>query len=68
MIKLTARQQQVLDFIRSSLEETGFPPTRAEIAAELGFKSPNAAEEHLKAAPCVLSGDVARLYKVKRSK
>ena len=49
MIKLTARQQQVLDFIRSSLEETGFPPTRAEIAAELGFKSPNAAEEHLKA-------------------
>ncbi len=49
MIKLTARQQQVLDFIRSSLEDTGFPPTRAEIAAELGFKSPNAAEEHLKA-------------------
>ncbi len=49
MIKLTARQQQVLDFIRSALEETGFPPTRAEIAAELGFKSPNAAEEHLKA-------------------
>ena len=49
MVKLTARQQQVLDFIRSSLEETGFPPTRAEIATELGFKSPNAAEEHLKA-------------------
>ena len=49
MIKLTARQQQVLDFIRSALEETGFPPTRAEIAAELGFRSPNAAEEHLKA-------------------
>lgn len=49
MIKLTARQQQVLDFIRSSLEDTGFPPTRAEIAVELGFKSPNAAEEHLKA-------------------
>lgn len=49
MIKLTARQQQVLDFIKSSLEETGFPPTRAEIANELGFRSPNAAEEHLKA-------------------
>ncbi len=49
MIKLTARQQQVLDFIRSALDETGFPPTRAEIAAELGFRSPNAAEEHLKA-------------------
>lgn len=49
MIKLTARQQQVLDCIRASLEETGFPPTRAEIATELGFRSPNAAEEHLKA-------------------
>ncbi|MFC3680983.1 transcriptional repressor LexA [Bacterioplanoides pacificum] len=49
MIKLTARQQQVLDFIKSSLEDTGFPPTRAEIANELGFRSPNAAEEHLKA-------------------
>ena len=49
MIKLTARQQQVLDCIKASLEETGFPPTRAEIATELGFRSPNAAEEHLKA-------------------
>ena len=49
MIKLTARQQQVLDCIKASLEETGFPPTRAEIANELGFRSPNAAEEHLKA-------------------
>ncbi|WP_420591545.1 transcriptional repressor LexA [Bacterioplanoides sp.] len=49
MIKLTARQQQVLDCIKASVEETGFPPTRAEIANELGFRSPNAAEEHLKA-------------------
>ena len=49
MIKLTARQQQVLDLIKTAIEETGFPPTRAEIATELGFKSPNAAEEHLKA-------------------
>lgn len=49
MIKLTARQQQVLDFIRKAIEDTGFPPTRAEIATELGFRSPNAAEEHLKA-------------------
>jgi repressor LexA len=49
MIKLTARQQQVLDLIKSAIETSGFPPTRAEIAAELGFKSPNAAEEHLKA-------------------
>lgn len=49
MIKLTARQQEVLDLIKAALEETGFPPTRAEIARKLGFKSANAAEEHLKA-------------------
>ncbi len=49
MIKLTARQQQVLDLIQASITNTGFPPTRAEIAKELGFRSPNAAEEHLKA-------------------
>lgn len=49
MKKLTAKQQVVLDFVRSAIEETGFPPTRAEIAKELGFRSANAAEEHLKA-------------------
>jgi repressor LexA len=49
MIKLTARQQEVLNLIKQSIETTGFPPTRAEIAKELGFKSPNAAEEHLNA-------------------
>ena len=49
MIKLTARQQQVMDVIKSSIESTGMPPTRADIARELGFKSANAAEEHLKA-------------------
>lgn len=49
MIKLTARQQQVVDLIRRAIERSGFPPTRAEIAAELGFSSPNAAEEHLRA-------------------
>jgi len=49
MIKLTARQKQVLELIRSRIDDSGFPPTRAEIAKELGFKSPNAAEEHLKA-------------------
>ena len=49
MTQLTARQQQILDLIRDSLEETGYPPTRAEIAMRLGFKSPNAAEDHLKA-------------------
>ena len=47
--KLTARQQQVLDLVQSAMERTGAPPTRAEIAAELGFKSANAAEEHLQA-------------------
>ena len=49
MIKLTARQQEVLDLIKRAIVTTGFPPTRAEIAEQLGFRSPNAAEEHLKA-------------------
>ncbi len=49
MDKLTNRQQQVLDIIRQHIDQTGFPPTRADIARELGFKSANAAEEHLKA-------------------
>ncbi|MGI4777404.1 MAG: transcriptional repressor LexA [Janthinobacterium lividum] len=48
-VKLTARQQQILDLIRSTIGRTGAPPTRAEIATELGFKSANAAEEHLQA-------------------
>jgi repressor LexA len=47
--KLTARQQQILDLIKSAIASTGAPPTRAEIATELGFKSANAAEEHLQA-------------------
>ncbi len=47
--KLTARQQQILDLIKSAIARTGAPPTRAEIATELGFKSANAAEEHLQA-------------------
>lgn len=46
---LTARQQEVYDFLKRHLETTGMPPTRAEISKELGFRSPNAAEEHLKA-------------------
>jgi repressor LexA len=49
MDKLTNRQQQVLDLIRRHIDETGYPPTRADIARELGFRSANAAEEHLKA-------------------
>jgi len=47
--KLTARQQEILDLIRAAVARTGFPPTRAEIAQALGFRSPNAAEDHLKA-------------------
>jgi len=49
MLKLTARQEQILNLIKEAIENTGFPPTRAEIASELGFKSANAAEEHLQA-------------------
>ena len=46
---LTKRQAEVLSVIRQSLSDCGYPPTRAEIAQVLGFKSANAAEEHLKA-------------------
>jgi repressor LexA len=49
VIKLTARQEQVLQLIKNYMDETGYPPTRADIAKELGFKSANAAEEHLRA-------------------
>ena len=47
--KLTARQQQIFELIQRAIARTGSPPTRAEIAIELGFKSANAAEEHLQA-------------------
>jgi len=49
MRELTPRQKQILELIQDFIYETGMPPTRAEIAAELGFKSANAAEEHLRA-------------------
>ncbi|MGI9274382.1 MAG: transcriptional repressor LexA [Endozoicomonas sp.] len=49
MLKLTRRQAEILALIKSHIEESGFPPTRAEIARTLGFRSPNAAEEHLRA-------------------
>ena len=49
MKKLTLRQQQVLVIIREAIKNTGFPPTRAELSRTLGFKSINAAEEHLQA-------------------
>jgi len=48
MSDLTPRQSQVLHLIRQKLVETGMPPTRAEIAQQLGFRSPNSAEEHLR--------------------
>ena len=46
---LTPRQAEILELIRQYIRETGYPPTRADISAELGFRSPNAAEEHLRA-------------------
>ena len=46
---LTARQEEILNLIKRNIRATGYPPTRAEIASELGFKSPNGAEEHLRA-------------------
>ncbi|MSR08021.1 MAG: transcriptional repressor LexA [Gammaproteobacteria bacterium] len=46
---LTARQAEILEFIQRFIEVTGMPPTRAEMARELGFRSANAAEEHLRA-------------------
>ena len=49
MKEITSQQQRVLDCIQIYLNKTGFPPTRADICRELGFKSPNSAETHLRA-------------------
>ena len=49
MRELTPRQAQILEMIQDFIAETGMPPTRADIASQLGFKSANAAEEHLRA-------------------
>ena len=49
MKELTSQQQKILQMVRETIEATGFPPTRAEIADTLGFASPNAAESHLRA-------------------
>lgn len=49
MRPLTPRQQEILTLIKDAIDATGMPPTRAEIALQLGFRSANAAEEHLKA-------------------
>lgn len=48
-MKLTTRQQQVFDYISTSVAEAGMPPTRVEIARQFGFRSINAAEQHLRA-------------------
>ncbi|MDP6652186.1 MAG: transcriptional repressor LexA [Gammaproteobacteria bacterium] len=49
MHKLTSRQEEILGYIKDYMHDTGFPPTRSEIAQHMGFRSPNAAEEHLRA-------------------
>ncbi|MFL6654539.1 MAG: repressor LexA, partial [Sulfurifustis sp.] len=49
MVPLTPRQAEILALLRTFAERNGRPPTRAELARELGFSSPNAAEEHLRA-------------------
>lgn len=48
MDSLTPKQQKILDFIRKSIQSSGLPPTRSEIQAAFGFRSPNAAEDHLR--------------------
>lgn len=49
MLDLTTRQQAILNFIRTAIEKTALPPTRTEICTRFGFRSPNAAEQHLRA-------------------
>ena len=49
MKNLTKRQEEILNLIKSHISDFGLPPTRADIANKLGFKSPNAAEQHLRA-------------------
>ena len=49
MKNLTKRQEEILNLIKTHILDYGFPPTRADIANALGFKSPNAAEQHLRA-------------------
>ena len=49
MKNLTKRQEEILNLIKTHILDLGFPPTRADISRSLGFKSPNAAEQHLRA-------------------
>lgn len=55
---LTKRQAEILDFIRSHIQYSGFPPTISEIQEQFSFKSPNAVQEHLKAL--VRKGQIRR--------
>ena len=49
MKDITPQQNKVLNCIKVYIKETGFPPTRSDICKEMGFKSPNSAETHLRA-------------------
>ena len=49
MKNLTKRQTEIFNYIKDEIENNGYPPTRSEISKTFGFKSPNAAEDHLKA-------------------
>ena len=60
MNELTARQQEILAFLKAWIAENGMPPTRAEMCASLGFRSPNAAEEHLRALE--RKGEIGRAH------
>ena len=68
MKNLTPRQNEVLELIKECMQESGMPPTRAEIALGLGFKSANAGEEHLKALARVLrvASSCCRMTRPKR--
>ena len=60
--ELTPRQAEILEFIRSHAKESGYPPTRAEICQAMGFRSPNAAEEHLRATLAVMPRDLFHVF------
>jgi len=46
---LTHRQKEILTFISDHIDSAGFPPTRSDVSKHFGFRSPNAAESHLRA-------------------
>ena len=57
-VELTKRQEEILEFIKTHVEKSGFPPTISEIQKEFSFKSPNAVQEHVKAL--VRKGQIRR--------